>query len=1030
MKRWFTKFLRKSPPSPREMETTSSRDVELKDFFTDVENLRNFFGSSLATAPPLSKRLLVIHGVGGVGKSSLLRMFRLHCKSAGIPVALASGDEAKSAYDVLSRWAADLKADGVALPTFGKTFEHYREIQAKVDTQAKKVGNRSIDIASKAASKTAEAAGGALAGAAIGSLIPGLGTIIGGTLGGVLGGMGAEALMDWLRGFLKQADIDLLLDPAKKLTDDFIYDVNKVADQRYVVLMLDTFEQMATLDDWMCKLAQPLHRNVLLVIAGRAMPDWSRSWEGWMAHGQIEELQPMTEDVMRLLIRRYFATMRGGEPDPVQMEAIIRFSRGLPMVVTSAVQLWVKYGVDDFQLVKPEIISNLVNRLMEGVPSTLNPALEAAAIVRWFDQPILRAVTGLADVRELYSELRRFPFVRVRAEGLALHDAVRDIIDENLRLQDSERHVELHQRAADYFEKRLERITDPRHGITSEEAERLGLARLYHRIRINEELGIKIFQEMAEQLAKFWLTNRLQKLLNDVNTYPLQQENSRLWREYYNGRLAHLEGNLLRAERVYQEVGESEQAETRLRAYALCDWGEQLGSANRQFGAPQSADRAIEVIHRSLELHPLDGKTILNFRTLRSISERQNRWQDARSAIFQILEYHRRNGDTAGQAEAYFMLRWHYYLVGDFKQMLAAHETAKKLAASFLGLPFIKMKILHTTIGWIEIGRYAEVERNLREIRQLLAELNSTEFSSENDVNLAFVVGVQGKFEEAHQGFERAITLREAADDQFFVGYWNAFRARVLLMQGEDGYTAALSLLQQSLARKERLGTEILQTLDLFGRLHELRQQWTESEDYYREILAQDTGRHYLEASALAGLMRVKYALGKIPSATMLDAETERLENLSQEHEYNNHLASLNLIKGHLAWKETSASQEVALETALHFYRQALVYALRYNRFLLDEVLEGAGMRTTIPSLIPFCLMQGKEGLQILAALRDWWKTGDNRIGVPRYDSLSLIPENLTLLHAEQMARQREPGDHAPQRTVVERIDAVLTTSQ
>jgi len=51
-----------------------------------------------------------------------------------------------------------------------------------------------------------------------------------------------------------------------------------------------------------------------------------------------------------------------------KVEAIIRFARGLPMVVTSAVQLWVKYGVEDFQTVKAEIVANLVDRLMEGVP--------------------------------------------------------------------------------------------------------------------------------------------------------------------------------------------------------------------------------------------------------------------------------------------------------------------------------------------------------------------------------------------------------------------------------------------------------------------------------------------------------------------------------------------------------------------------------------------------------------------------------------------------------------------------------------
>jgi hypothetical protein len=39
-----------------------------------------------------------------------------------------------------------------------------------------------------------------------------------------------------------------------------------------------------------------------------------------MANAQVEELKPMTEDDMRVLVRRYYATMRGGEPNPAQVE--------------------------------------------------------------------------------------------------------------------------------------------------------------------------------------------------------------------------------------------------------------------------------------------------------------------------------------------------------------------------------------------------------------------------------------------------------------------------------------------------------------------------------------------------------------------------------------------------------------------------------------------------------------------------------------------------------------------------------------
>src|SRR5688572_4497140 len=78
------------------MMTPNAEADDLESYFTNVDQLREMFAQAL-TAPTLARRLLIVHGVGGIGKTSLLRIFRLYCKRAGIPVALASGDEVKSA---------------------------------------------------------------------------------------------------------------------------------------------------------------------------------------------------------------------------------------------------------------------------------------------------------------------------------------------------------------------------------------------------------------------------------------------------------------------------------------------------------------------------------------------------------------------------------------------------------------------------------------------------------------------------------------------------------------------------------------------------------------------------------------------------------------------------------------------------------------------------------------------------------------------------------------------------------------------
>ena len=87
--------------------------------------------------------------------------------------------------------------------------------------------------------------------------------------------MGADALVDWLRGFLTKPDIDLLLDPSKKLTTSFLEDVAKAAEKKRIVLMLDTFEQMTAMEDWTGEVAHKIHTNVFMVVAGRKLPDWS-----------------------------------------------------------------------------------------------------------------------------------------------------------------------------------------------------------------------------------------------------------------------------------------------------------------------------------------------------------------------------------------------------------------------------------------------------------------------------------------------------------------------------------------------------------------------------------------------------------------------------------------------------------------------------------------------------------------------------------------------------------------------------------
>ncbi len=64
----------------------------------------------------------------------------------------------------------------------------------------------------------------------------------------------------------------------------------------------------------------------------------------------------------------------------------------------------------------------------------------------------------------------------------------------------------------------------------------------------------------------------------------------------------------------------------------------------------------------------------------------------------------------------------------------------------------------------------------------------------------------------------------------------------------------------------------------------------------------------------------------------------------------------------------------------------------------------------------------------MLIELRNWWQIAFNDTGTPRPDSISIVPEGMALLEAEQLARKREPGNGFLQRTVTEQLDQALAT--
>lgn len=991
---------------------TGTGDSDLIQFFTGCEDalqtLQNLAGRgspSGGTSP--RKRLIIIYGVGGTGKSSLLKMYRHICNERSIPSALARGEEALSPASILADWADNLNAENISLPTFEKTLKHYRVLQNKVDTESQKIsrgGTKPPEAMGKIAFKTAVGVAA--------SFVPGVGPLI-----KAAGDVGTDLLMERLRGVLPRSDLEFFLDPTHQLNQEFLADINAVHARR-IVLMIDTYEQIAMFGSWICGLARSLPDNVLLIVAGRGIPEWDRDWQGWIGSAELIELKEMPPDDIRLLVQRYYAHIRGGQPDPAHVEKIVQFARGLPIVATTVVRLWTEYSVQmgDFQAVRPKVVADLAERVLEDVNPAMRPAFEVAAVLRHFNVETLQALLKGENVEAIYTELERWPCIRSRREGLSVQASMRDMLNEALRIRAPQRFRLLHHQAAQYYDAQLQ---DAAAGQT----QRLQLERLYHGLMADEETGLRLFEDIAEAFAHFHMVLRLRLLLNDVNTYDLGLENSRLWVEYYRGRLAYLENRYADAETIYQAVADSELAESRLRAYALCDWGIILTTRER-LSQPGGVEKAFSVLERSQRLAPqMDSKLIYILSRQRYIYSYLSEWDQSITLLKRQRKWLEENGDLYGIVDVNSSLHSIYSQLGDWREALSLRARALEDLARLPENPLLKARLTGRhpwAVLWS--GRYHEGETGIQESLDYAVQVEDRDSQPDAQTYLAYAQGLQGKYAEAAQNFNGSIAIIEKMGVDFSgkLGVAYGLGGAILTRQGE--LDAARDWLNRSLESKLNLHDNlgIPEILVWLGELAEIKGDLEGAKDYYERHLDgyQRIGRKYFDCAALIGLARVAYGRGKYKAARKLWAKGEAI---AQKYEYNDHLAALYLGLGCARMEGEIPGWEKDEKAAVWNFQLAMIYGLRFNRFALDTLLTG-GATTPFKPLVPYLRNNGKKGQKALEALRDQWRKGTNEIKSNRHGTISVLPEGISLKEAEHIARQLEPGSGILQKTVVEQL--------
>ncbi|MEN3306381.1 MAG: hypothetical protein V7603_2583 [Micromonosporaceae bacterium] len=218
-----------------------------------------------------------------------------------------------------------------------------------------------------------------------------------------------------------------------------------------LLLLVDSVDEVGPPPEWLPEeLLAALPGGALAVLAGREPPPlhWrvDPGWRGLVRTHPLGNLGP--DESARLL-----ETL--GVPG-AEHPAALAFTRGHPLALAIVADVYAQRGGGLALPASPEVVAALLAGLLDAVPSGAHrAALEAGAQVRVTTEPLLAALLGVPDARELFDWLRGLSVMESGPRGLYPHDLVRDALGAELRWRHPDRYAELHRRAGTYYQQQF-----------------------------------------------------------------------------------------------------------------------------------------------------------------------------------------------------------------------------------------------------------------------------------------------------------------------------------------------------------------------------------------------------------------------------------------------------------------------------------------------------------------------------------------------------------------------------------------------
>ncbi|WP_226037233.1 LuxR C-terminal-related transcriptional regulator [Aquibacillus saliphilus] len=223
-----------------------------------------------------------------------------------------------------------------------------------------------------------------------------------------------------------------------------------------VIIAIDSYEHMGDLDRWFRNVfLSQLPKSIVVVLSGRKelKGEWKQS-PAWRKIVKQYKLDDLNYNQTKAYLANYQIH------DDFLINTIWQFTKGHPLTISLAAltveqteELPSKINFnDEVSTILMELTTIWLHEVRDEKLSTL---LEAAAMLRHFDQVSLSYTLKQTIPISLFTKLTSLSFVRKRKNGWAIHDLIRDAIRVDLKARDYRTFERLNQRCAYFYHNRI-----------------------------------------------------------------------------------------------------------------------------------------------------------------------------------------------------------------------------------------------------------------------------------------------------------------------------------------------------------------------------------------------------------------------------------------------------------------------------------------------------------------------------------------------------------------------------------------------